>query len=161
MKKLLLSLVMLTALFAFVVTQAEAATADIGVTVTVTASALDISVSPTYWVIGELAESGTATTTDPYMVTNNASNATVDFSIESGDSTDWIAGGTAGSEVFVMEAELQGGSLTAIDTSQTLALDVAPAGTHAFDLGFRAPSSTEHAGVQQLITVTISSAIAS
>ena len=103
-----------------------------------------------------------ATTTDAYTVTNNTSNATVDLSIISGNSADWTAKDTAGAEEFAMKAELEIGGMTAIDTSQTLAEDVAAGGgTHAFDLGFDAPTSTAHAGVQQSITVTISSAIAS
>jgi len=123
--KKLLTLTMITLmLVAFGVTQAEAAnTATIGVTVTLTAGALEIVVSPADWAIGELAASGTKETTpDVYTVTNNTTNATVDLSIQSGNSANWTAKATAGAEEFVMKAELEGGALAAIDTSKTLKL---------------------------------------
>lgn len=161
MKKVLISIVMLTALVAFGATQAEAANpAEISVTVTITASDLSVSVDPTTWGAGSLLEGTSATTGTggQFTATNDSSNVTENFSIQALGSDNWTPGATAGSETFVMEA--LGGdltTLTSIHTSQTLGTGLAPAsaGTVTFDLRVTVPTSTAYGGVEQTIPVQI------
>lgn len=159
MKKVLLSLLMLTALVAFGVTQAEAANpAEISVTVTITVSTLSVAVSPTSWNAGSLSEGTSADTgiAGYFDVSNDTSNRTETFSIVALASTNWSPAATAADEKFVMEA--LGGdltSLTSVHTSQVLETDVAPAGTVDLDLKVTVPTATDHGGVAQTIPVQI------
>ena len=163
MRRALLSLVVLIALVAFVVTAAEAQTADISVTVTVTAGELSVIVDPASWAAGSLTESGSATTGTGghFTATNDNTNIAEDFSIQVLSSDNWSPAATAGSETFVMEA--QGGdltSLTSIHASQVLETDLAPSsvGDVGFDLTITVPSSTVYGGVEQTIPVRVTAA---
>ena len=78
MKKLLTLTMVTLMLVAFGVATAEAQTADVSVTVTVTAGALSVSVDPTSWAAGPLAE-GASTTTGTggtFTATNDSTNVT-------------------------------------------------------------------------------------
>ena len=156
MKKILLSLTVLTILLAFGVTQAEAANpGTVNVTVTVTADALSVALDTATWAVGLVAESDTATS-GSIVATNDSSNRTETFSIAASNSANWNVAAAAGDEAFLMEA--QGGdltSLTSIDTSQTLDTGIAPAGTVSFSLKLTVPTSTDFGGVQQTIPVTV------
>jgi len=157
MKKILLSLAVLTILVAFGATQAQADNpGTVNVTVTVTAGALSVALDTATWAAGSLVEGGTATTSTAIVATNDSTNLTETFSIAASGSANWSAAAAAGDEVFLMEA--QGGdlaSLTSIHASQTLKTGVAPAGTVSFDLKLTAPTSTDHGGVEQTIPVTV------
>jgi hypothetical protein len=149
----------LTALVAFVATQVAAENpATINVTVTITAGALSVSVTPTDWAAGALAEGGSSDTgtTGFFTAKNESTNVTENFSILAFSSANWTPGATAGSETFVMEAV--GGdlaTLTSIHTSQTLETGLAPTDTVTFDLKLTVPTSTAHGGVEQNIRVEI------
>lgn len=157
MKKALLIASLLALMMVVGVTQATAQTDDVTVTVTVP-SVLSVSLSTGAWAIGEVALGETATSVS-ITATNNG-NVTEDFSIVSGDSTNWTCETAAGSEVFFMEA--QGGDLTSytsIDTSQTLETDLPKTtGTVSFFLRFTAPTATAALDTEQAITVTVTAA---
>ena len=158
MKKALLIASLLAAVMLVGVTQATAQTAqDVTVTVTVP-SVLSVSLSTGAWAIGEVALGETATSVS-ITATNNG-NVTEDFSIVSGDSTNWTCGTAAGSEVFFMEA--QGGDLTSytsMDTSQTLETDLPKTtGTVSFFLQITAPTATVYRDTEHSIAVTVTAA---
>lgn len=157
MKKALLIMSLLAVGMVIGATQAAAQEDQITVTVTVP-TVLSVSLSPDTWAIGNVALSETAETEPDYFTATNNGNVTEDFSIVSGNSTNWTCGAAAGNNTFAMEAK--GGDLgdtwTAINTSKTLETDlVKTTGSVPFGLRFSAPTDTTFIGVQQSITITV------
>ena len=153
MKKTLLSLVMLTALFAFVVTQAQAADTD-SIAVTVTLQNITVSVSPGTWAIGTIV-AGAVVTEDPCTATNDG-NVAEDLTIAVSNSAAWTAGAAAAANVFAMDVGASGGpyntNIPTIGVSLTSGL--AAGNPYSFGLEFNSPtSSTDY--TEQAITVTV------
>lgn len=151
MKKALLIASLLAAVMVVGVTQA---TAQKQITVTVTIpSVISVSLDTDAWEIGDVTLGETKVSGS--MTAENTGNVAETFTIQSGNSTPWACGATAGSETFVMEAT--GGDLTdaSICSSQTLETPVAIGGTVSFTLSFTAPTATASIGVEHSITVTV------
>lgn len=92
---------------------------------------------------------------------SNSSAVAVDLNIKTSSATGgttWAVGSSAGSDTFVHEFSINGGTdwtqFTAADVYQTLVSNLASGGTQNFDLRFTAPtSSSDYA--EKSITVTI------
>lgn len=163
MKKVFIGILVLALVAIFGVSQALAAeSGTIAVTVTIS-SVIDISVSPTSWAIGNLAESGVTDTTggggDYFTVTNN-SNAAINLTTTVGNTSSehWAFANDPGIESFAMDQSInQGTSWTEIDATggATLVSGLAPHTNQSFDLQFHAPIQTAHGGILETFNVTI------
>lgn len=140
----------------------EAATTDtMNVTVTISAS-LSITMTPSTWAVGNVAESAVCTsdtTGTPVTIgVTNDSNYTAKITIQTGNSANWTAEAAAGTDQFLMEC--LGGDLssyTDIDSAQNLDASIA-AHTRVSDdpkLRLSVPTITTVGGTEQTIVVTV------
>jgi hypothetical protein len=135
------------------------------VTATVTAQNISLTVTDGSVAYGTLAASASADTctshlSDLQTVTNNG-NVAEDFNIKGINTTDWTLAGTAGSNAYVHKfanatcttSFPAGTALTTTD--QTLATNIAAAGTSPLNLQITTPSSSTVFTVQNPnVTVT-------
>ena len=151
MKKALLIASLFVLVMVVGVTQAKAATVSVTVTI---AQRISISVSQAAWAIGSVAEGGNAVL---LLAATNNGNVAEDFSLTTGNSTNWTCGAAAGPETFSMSARnLSDGSRGSSCGGFALLPDnVAPGASLDFELSFVAPSSTSSIGVEQTITVQL------
>ena len=158
MKKLtrLTSVLMTIALFGLI--GAAQAVPTAGISVTVTLESISVSVSPTAWAIGTVADESVHESST-YTVTNDG-NVTEDISIQCGNSGDWtVVCSLTTTEEFIMEAK--GGDLasyTCIATSQVLKSSLAESGTVTdLQLQFTAPQAGSNTA-EQTVPVTLTAA---
>jgi len=162
----LLAAMMCLALLALPVSRVHAdPSGEIAVTVTITQE-LSVNVSPGSWEAGSSAALGSTSDTigmgPSYFTATNNSNGPEDLTVTVSGSTNWVAGTAAGDEIFAMSLSTDDGSnWVVIDPSvgpATLADDLASGSDQTFDLQLAVPTSTAYAGVQQIITVTVTAA---
>ena len=151
MKKALLIVSLFALVMVVGVTQAKAATVSVTVTI---AQRISISVSQAAWAIGSVAEGGNAVL---LLAATNNGNVAEDFSLTTGNSTNWTCGAAAGPETFSMSARnLSDGSRgSSCGGFALLPGNVAAGASDGFDLSFQAPTSTNFIGVQQTIPVQL------
>jgi hypothetical protein len=141
-KALLLCLVVV----ALLVMASAAFAADIAVTVTL--QSVGVTLNQSSWPIGIIAPLATANLTG--VEATNSGNVSENFTISCTGSTAWSPGGTAGLNVFKLEA----GSTVVGTTPVSLATSVAAGAKSTFDLHFQAPSAGS-ATTAQSFTVTV------
>ncbi len=132
-------------------------TATITLTVTIT-QVLSVTVTPSSWAIGELSTGGSSNTSGGYFTATNDGNTAEDITISVGNSANWTAGTSPGSETFALQYSLNNGTTwTTVNPSGTLLVEGLAAGSsQSFDLKFLAPTSTAYGGIEQNISVTLS-----
>ncbi|MDD5746590.1 MAG: hypothetical protein PHO30_04925 [Candidatus Omnitrophica bacterium] len=154
MKKGVLWLVLLMC-FVCVNSAGAAPSAQIAVTVTITQS-VSVSVSPVSYAFGATDAGATlATAVDAFTATNDG-NGAENLVIAVGNTADWTAATTVGTDQFVMNY-YNGTAWSLIDpsTGAALAGGLAPAASKTFGLQLLVPSATSQGGVQQSINVTV------
>lgn len=157
MKKLLIVLATLAFIAGVGVMKAEAATDTIVVTVTM--QNISVTVTPATWDLSTIPIAPGSTNNTQACTATNDGNVNENLDIAVGNSTNWTAGPTAGTEIFAMDFQLPAGSWTNITNAGVdLKNNLAP-GAQDFTLRFSAPSLGS-VYTQQSITVTVSAAAA-
>lgn len=139
---------------------AVALAATIGITVE--GKEIAISISPTSYDFGQVAESETKATGLTYFTLSNDGNVQVDTQIQgqalSGTgATDWALGAAAGADTYALKAGADAAYDITVATSATdFVLDLAASGTEDFGLEFTAPTSITDTNDVKSGDVTIS-----
>lgn len=127
--------------------------ADTGtITVTVSLQSISVSLDTSTWDIGPIALGGSSTL--PTVTATNNGNVATDLAIKGADGAGAWAIGTQGADAF--EVDVASPVLKLSTTNQTLVSGLAPSGTKAIDLTYKAPTSdTKGPGVAQGFSITI------
>ena len=155
MKKGLMLVLILTLMFAPCVVFA-APSSQIAVTVTITQT-VSVTVTPNAYSFGSTSESQTlATAADAFTATNDG-NGKENFTITAGSSANWAAASTAAKDAYVMNYSTNGTTWNLITptTGAQIAASVLKTANQKFGLRLLVPTSTDFAGVQQTIPVTV------
>lgn len=130
-------------------------TANIAVTVTITQS-VSVTVTPGAYPFEPTTEGQTLTTAvDAFTAVNNG-NGLQNLTIAVADSADWVAASTVGKDQFVMNYNADGSwKLITPATGASLAAGLAKGAEQKFGLQLMVPDETDHGGVPQSISVTV------
>lgn len=159
-KTLVLTLSLVLALVVCLSASAVALAATIGITAE--GKEIAISVSPTSYDFGLVAESEVKATGLTYFTLSNDGNVQVDTQIQGAalsgtGATDWALGAAAGADTYALKAGTAAAYDITVATSATdFVIDLAVSGTEDFGLQFTAPTSITDTNDQKSGDTTIS-----